>query len=63
MSTDTVPSGLKQALETPILKKPGLDANDIRNFRPVSSLPFILKTLKKVVYLQLQSHLCVKKLT
>ena len=56
VSTGTVPSGLKQALETPILKKPGLDANDIRNFRPV-----VLKTLKKVVYLQLQSRLCAKK--
>ena len=58
LSTGTVPSGLKQALETPILKKPGLGANDIRNFRPV-----VLKTLKKVTYLQLQSHVCVKEIT
>ena len=41
LSTSTVPSGLKQALVTPILKKQGLDANDLRNFRPVSNLPFV----------------------
>ena len=41
LSTGTVPSELKQALVTPILKKQGLDANDLRNFRPVSNLPFV----------------------
>ena len=39
---------------TPILKKPGLDANDLRNFRPVSNLPFVLKILERIVLLQLQ---------
>ena len=48
LCTGTVPSGLKQALVTPILKKPGLDANDLRNFRPVSNLPFVLKILERV---------------
>ena len=55
-------SGLKQALVTPILKKQGLDANDLRNFRPVSNLPFVLKILERVVLLQLQSHLCANSL-
>ena len=32
LSTSTAPSGLKQALMKHILKKPGLDANDLRNF-------------------------------
>ena len=54
LSTGTVPYGLKQALVTPILKKPGLDANDLRNFRPVSNLPFVLKILERIVLLQLQ---------
>ena len=62
MSTGTVPSGLKQALLTPILKKPGLDANDLRNFRPISSLPFVSKILERAVHLQLQSHLCANSL-
>ena len=45
LSTGTATSGLKQALVTPILKKQGLDANDSRNFRPVSNLPFDSKIL------------------
>ena len=47
---------------TPILKKQGLDANDLRNFRPISSLPFVSKILERVVFLQLQSHLCAYSL-
>ena len=62
LSTGTVPSGLKQALVTPILKKSGLDANDLRNFRQVSNLPFVSKILERVVLLQLQSHLCANSL-
>ena len=62
LSTGTVPSGLKQALVTPILKKQGLDARDLRNFRPVSNLPFVSKILDWVVLLQLQSHLCANSL-
>ena len=62
LSTGTVPSGLKQALVTPILKKQGLDANDLRNFRPVSNLPFVSKILERVVLLQLQSHLWANSL-
>ena len=56
VSAGTVQSGLRQALVTPILKKPVLDANDLRNFRPVSNLQFISKIQERVV-LQLQSHL------
>ena len=62
LSTGSVPSGLKQALVTPILKKQGLDANDLRNFGAVSNLPFVSKILERVVLLQLQSHLCTNNL-
>ena len=51
LSTSTVPSGFKQALETPILKKEDLDANDLRNFRPVSNLPFVPKIIEMVILL------------
>ena len=51
-------SQFKQAVVTPLLKKPGLDPNDLKNFRPVSNLPFISKILEKVVLTrQLQKHL------
>ena len=57
----TVPSGLKQVIVTPIPKKLGLDANDLRNFILVSNLPFVSKILERVV-LQLQSPLCANSL-
>ena len=47
---------------TPILNKQGLDANELRNFRPVSNLPFVSKILERVVLLQLLSHLCANSL-
>ena len=52
-----VQSQFKQALVTLLLKKPGLDSNDMKNFRPVSKLPFIAKILEKVVLTQLRNHL------
>ena len=61
LSAGTVPSGLKLVLVTPILKKLGLDANDLRNFILASNLPFVSKILERVV-LQLQSHLCANSL-
>ena len=44
------------------LKKPGLDSNDMNNFRPVSNLPFISKILEKVVLIQLRNYLCSNNL-
>ena len=38
-----VPDAFKTALLTPLLKKPNLDEHDLKNFRPVSNLPFCLR--------------------
>ena len=57
LCSGVVPPQFKQAVVTPMLKKPGLDPNDLKNFRPVSNLPFISKILEKVVLTQLQKHL------
>ena len=57
LSAGIVPQQFKQALVTSLLKKPGLDSNDMKNFRPMSNLPFILKILEKVVLTQLRNHL------
>ena len=56
-TTCTVPKQFKQAVVIPLLKKPGLDTNDLIHFRPVSNLPFISKVLEKIVLRQLQKHL------
>ena len=57
LMSGTVPLQFKQAIVVPILKKHGLDCNTLKNFRPVSNLPFVSKVLEKVVLSQLQEHL------
>ena len=51
------PNFFKQAHVTPVLKKPSLDKELFRNYRPVSNLNFISKILERVVAIQLQTHL------
>ena len=36
-----LPASQKKAVVTPLLKKPSLDAQDIKNYRPVSNLSFV----------------------
>ena len=55
--TGTVPDVFKTAIVTPLLKKPGLCADDLQNYRPVSNLPFISKILEKVILKQVSRHL------
>ena len=42
---------------TPLLKKPGMDAADMANYRPVSNLSFLSKTVERVVADQLNRYL------
>jgi len=56
LQTSTVPNAFKTAAVTPLLKKASLDPNCLKNFRPVSNLPFISKILEKVVLKQLNDH-------
>ncbi len=48
--TGIFPTAFKQARVTPLLKKPTLNTSLIENYRPVSLLPFIAKTLERVVF-------------
>ena len=54
--TSTVPKSFKQASILALLKKPSLDRNVLKNYRPVSNLPFLSKILEKVVSKTLSSH-------
>ena len=47
----------KEALVTPILKKPGLDPTQLNNLRPVSNLDFISKLTERAVFDQIHSHM------
>jgi len=51
------PSEFKQAIVRPLLKKSGLDATDLKNYRPVSNLSFLSKLLERVVESRLQVFL------
>ncbi|KAJ8333439.1 hypothetical protein SKAU_G00414470 [Synaphobranchus kaupii] len=54
---DHVPAAFKTARVTPLLKKPSLDPSDVRNYRPVSLLPFLSKTIECAVLNQLSVFL------
>ena len=43
-----VPAVLDKAIETPIIKKPNLDADDLANYCLVSSIPFISNFSKRL---------------
>ena len=49
LATGVFPPELKSAIIKPLLKKPGLDIDVLKNFRPVSNLSFISKVIEKVV--------------
>ena len=48
LETGYIPASYKSSLIRPLLKKPGLDQNMLKNYRPVSNLPFVSKVLEKV---------------
>ena len=52
-----VSESMKKAIVRPLLKKSSLDQNILKNYRPVSNLPFLSKILEKVVLHQLKAHL------
>lgn len=53
----TVPPDLKRALVSPLIKKPSLDCEQHKNYRPVSNLTFISKVIERAVDAQLAAHM------
>ena len=62
LAEGNVPRSFKNALVRPLLKKQGLDKEVLKNYRPVSNLPFVSKVLERVVAKRLDAHLDVNKL-
>ncbi|XP_072043250.1 uncharacterized protein [Amphiura filiformis] len=56
------PGDLKQAIVTPILKKPNLDWNNLQNYRPVSNIAFIGKLIEKAAIIQINDHMHANEL-
>jgi hypothetical protein len=50
------PDVLHKAIITPVLKKPSLNRNELKNYRPVANLQFTSKVLEKCASSQLIEH-------
>ena len=57
LAQGTVPQNLKQALVRPLIKKPSLNSNELKNYRPVSNLSYVSKLLERVVAHWQNSHM------
>lgn len=56
------PATFKQGLVTPLLKKSDLDHEILKNYRPISNLPFLGKMIERVVAMQFKHHLVINNL-
>ena len=54
--TGNMPQNMKEALLCPLLKKPNLDLQQFKNFRPVSNLSFVSKLIERAVCDQLLEY-------
>ena len=62
MTEGFVPTAFKTAFITPRLKKPDMNATDVRSFRPISNLSVISKLLERLVARRLLRYLTVNNL-
>jgi hypothetical protein len=62
MSSALMPLPFKQATVTPMLKKPSLDREDFKHYRPVSNLPYVSKLVERVVMARLNEHMSAHSL-
>ena len=62
MTVGSVPLCFKAAYVTPLLKKPDMDAADLKSYRPISNLSVLSKLLERLVAGQLLEHLNTWKL-
>ena len=51
------PNYFKNAIVKPLLKKPSLDKDELKNYRPVSNLHFISKVIEKSVSTRFEEHI------
>ena len=56
-SSGDFPASCKSAIISPLIKKPGLDSEILKNYRPVSNMSFISKNFEKAIATQIHSHL------
>ena len=52
LTSGKFPSALKRSLIRPVLKKPDLDKDVLKNYRPVANISFLAKVIDKDVAVQ-----------
>ena len=52
-----LPLSQRHAIVTPIIKKPGLDPEDVTSYRPISNLTYMSKLIERMVCRQVTSFL------
>ena len=57
ISTSVFPSSCKSAIVLPLIKKPCLDPQVLKNYRPVSNLSFLSKVIEKVISSRILTHI------
>ena len=57
LSSGNFPTRFKSAVVKPLIKKPTLDCKVLKNYRPISNLPFLSKLIEKVIAERLVSHM------
>ncbi len=63
LASGSFPSTLKDAIVSPVLKKPSLDKNDYKNYRPVSNVAFVSKLTEKIALERVNDHICTSNLS
>ena len=62
LSTSVFPASFKSAVVLPLIKKPGLDTQVFKNYRPVSNLSFLSKLIEKVISSRILKHIADNEL-
>ena len=57
MTTGDFPISCKSSIVIPLIKKPGLDQEMLKNYRPVSNLSFLSKVIEKVIFIRISGHI------
>ena len=57
LTTGDFPISCKSSIIIPLIKKPGLDREMLKNYRPVSNLSFLSKVIEKVISIRILAHI------
>ena len=57
-----MPCALREAVVRPLIKKPSLDKENFKNYRPVSNLAFLGKLIESIAIEQIEDHLSINQL-